>query len=150
MLSTHLRGSAREAVPVQVPVRLVTSVDLDRAAGPRFDTDDQMAVSALLELELDDGRRVVLLDDRGWSSHGRGVWAHASVEDLADTSRMVVGPDEPPEGVSYEEEAARHWDELAARARRSGIDVDGSGLVALPHDVDISPEVRARVARGRR
>jgi len=135
---------------MHVPARLVTSVDLDKTAGPSFDTDDQMAVSALLELELDDGRRVVLLDDRGWSSHGRGVWAHTTLEDLAETTRMVVGPDEPPDGVSYEEEAAMHWGELASRARSSGIDVDGSDLVALPHDVDISPEVRARVARGRR
>jgi len=135
---------------VQAPARLVTSVDLDRTAGPKIGTDDQMAVSALLELKLDDGRRVVLLDDRGWSSHGRGVWAHTSIDDLTETSRMVVGPDEPPEGVSYEQEATMRWDELATRAREQGIDVDGSDLVALPHDVDISPGVRARVARGRR
>ncbi|MEJ5868007.1 hypothetical protein WDV85_09680 [Pseudokineococcus sp. 5B2Z-1] len=128
----------------------MTSVDLNKTAGPRFDTGDQMAVSALLELELDDGRRVVLLDDRGWSSRGRGVWAHTSLEDLTDTARMVVGPDEPPDGVSYQEEAALHWGELASRARSSGVDVDGNDLIALPHDVDISTEVRARVARGRR
>lgn len=130
--------------------RLVISVDLAAAEGPQADTDQRMSVSALLELELVDGRRVVLLNDRGWAACGRDIWAHIDLQDLAETSRMVVGPDEPPEGVSRQEEAAMHWAQLASRARANGVDVQGDDLAAMPHDVDISSELRERVARGQR
>jgi hypothetical protein len=43
-----------------------------------------------------DGRRVLLLDDRGWSASGPpGIWAVTSVEEIVDMARTVVGPDEP-------------------------------------------------------
>ncbi len=44
-------------------VRLVTFLDVGDSAGPR-----QVSVSARHEVELGDGRRVLLLDDRGWSA----------------------------------------------------------------------------------
>jgi hypothetical protein len=87
--------------------RLVTFVDI------RDQDDDgpdarRMSVSARHEAELPDGRRVLLLDDRGWSStsliaSGEGEvpeeqpdsWATWSVEDIEETTRIVVGPDEP-------------------------------------------------------
>ena len=49
-------------------------------------------MSARHEAELVDGRRVLLLDDRGWSSSGNvsDIWALTSVEDIEKTARMVV------------------------------------------------------------
>ena len=43
--------------------RLVTLLDLDGGAGAR-----SMSVSARHEAVLADGRRIVLLDDRGWTT----------------------------------------------------------------------------------
>ena len=134
----------REAPSVHQARRLVTSIDV------RGD-DPGMSISALLELELTDGHRVTLLDDRGWySSGGSSAWASSSLQRLADDARVVVDPDEPPGGVSHDDGAAMHWDHLAAGARAQGVLVDGPGLAALPHDVDISQEIRARVARAAR
>ena len=71
-------------------MRLVTFVDVDSADLRRI------SVSALHEAELADGRRLLLLDDRGWSESGPlDIWATTSVEDIVFTARTVVGPDEP-------------------------------------------------------
>lgn len=66
--------------------RLVTVIDIDdRDPGAR-------SIRARHEAALADGRRFVLLDDRGWSSsagvHGR------TTADVEGTAKMVVGPDE--------------------------------------------------------
>ena len=44
-------------------VRMVTFLDVGASAGPR-----RVSVSARHEVELGDGRRVLFLDDRGWSA----------------------------------------------------------------------------------
>jgi hypothetical protein len=104
--------------------RLITSIDIDETAGPEFNNDHRLSISALHELELAGGRRLTLLDDRGWSASGpSGIWSYESVETLTQTARTVVGPDEPLEGRSYEEEAALHWAYRAGgahRGRRAG------------------------------
>jgi hypothetical protein len=82
--------------------RLVTFVDIDNDVV----TLKQMPVSARHEAELDDGRRILLLNDRGWG--WSGPWAQSSVEDIRETARMVVGPDEPFDGRSHEEMEADH------------------------------------------
>ena len=122
--------------------RLVTFVDVvDQAVDPR-----RLSVSARLEAELGDGRRVLLLDDRGWSSSGPAdVWATTSVEDIAFTARSVVGPDEPPAGRTHQEEAALHWAALADTLRRAGVVIEGSELAQLPHDVVLSERLRAHL-----
>lgn len=131
--------------------RLLTSIDIDEPAGTPRDADREMSISALLELELASGRRVTLLDDRGWGSSGpSNIWARTSLEDLVDTARTVVGPDEPPDRVSYEEADARYWARMAAIAQAKGVRIEAGDLPALPHDVDISQEIRARVARAAR
>jgi hypothetical protein len=142
--------------------RLVTLVDVrDEVADPR-----QMSVSALHEAVLEDGRRVLLLDDRGWtsaaltSSWGEvpdgesrrdklDTWALTSVEDIEETARVVVGPDEPPEGYSQEEAEAAHWAYLADVLRQQGLVVDALELKRLPHDVVLSDRLQARIGRGR-
>lgn len=68
--------------------RLVTFVDVDD------DVADvrRMSVSARHEAVLVDGRRVLLLDDRGWSTSGpANIWAVTSVQDIVDTARMTSG-----------------------------------------------------------
>ncbi|WP_218566572.1 hypothetical protein [Vallicoccus soli] len=126
--------------------RLVTSIDLDEAAEAALDQHREVSISALLELELVSGRRLTLLDDRGWSSGGPdSIWSHLSLQQLEETARAVVGPDEPPEGRSYEEEAALHWAHLSKIAHRQGVPVQAGELAALPHDVHISPRIRARL-----
>ncbi|MGP4110701.1 hypothetical protein ACTWP5_07265 [Streptomyces sp. 4N509B] len=127
-------------------VRLVTHVDLDgEAAGPR-----ELSVSARLETVLADGRSVVLLDDRGWSSWLSGddgdIGAFVSVEEIEETARVVVGPDEPVEGETHERMAAGHWGFLAGVLRGRGVDVDAGELERLRHDVVLSDRLRARIA----
>lgn len=126
--------------------RLITFIDINEAAGAEFNNDHRMAISALYELELADGRRLTLLDDRGWSSSGpSGIWAYQSLQGVVETARTVVGPDEPPEGRTHEEEAALHWTCLADIAQSHGVHIEAGELAALPHDVDVSSAIRARL-----
>jgi hypothetical protein len=141
---------------------LVTLVDVDdEGANAR-----QMSVSARHEAALADGRRVLLLDDRGWSESALRAWvgevpdrvsqrdqldswALTSVEDIEETARVVVGPDEPPDGYSQEEMEASHWDYLAGVLRQQGVVVDALELKRLPHEVVLSERLLARIGRGR-
>ena len=145
-----------------VLTRLVTLVDVrDEVADPR-----QMSVSALHEAVLEDGRRVLLLDDRGWTSAALtaswgevpdgesrrdplDTWALTSVEDIEETARVVVGPDEPAEGRSQADAEADHWAHLADVLRQQGVVVDALELKQLPHDVVLSERLLARIGRGR-
>lgn len=119
--------------------RLVTYVDIDDPPS----RPERVSVSARHELELADGRRVLLLDDRGWG--GTAKWTEMSVEEIQETSRMVVGPDGPPEGRSQEEEDTLHWVSLQQTAQRKGVDVDAGELRRFPHDVILSQRLLARI-----
>jgi hypothetical protein len=139
--------------------RLVTLLDVrDDNAGA------QMSVSARHEAVLVDGRRVLLLDDRGWSSSlvqvggapvgdaSRAdvvpdIWAVTPVEDIEETARQVVGPDEPFDGRSQEDMEADHWSYLAGILRQEGVIVDALELKRLPHDIVLSERLLARVGR---
>jgi hypothetical protein len=139
--------------------RLVTFVDLAEEVG---DTR-QMAVSARHEAELLDGRRVLLLDDRGWTSSALiafpagdasdrdrreqqpDIWAMTSVEDVEEDARMVVGPDEPPDGFSQEDAEQAHWAYLSDVLRQHGIVVDAVDLRRLPHEVVLSDRLLRRL-----
>lgn len=120
--------------------RLVTSVDVTVADAR------QASLSARHEAELVDGRRVLLLGDRGWSVSGPpDVWAGTSVEDVVGTARVVVGPDEPFGRRSHQDMASDHWAQLAGVLRQQGIAVDARELQRLPHDVELSERLLARV-----
>jgi hypothetical protein len=141
--------------------RLVTLVDLNRdVVDPR-----QMSVSARHEAVLADGRRVLLLDDRGWTESAlrasRGevpdrdswrehldIWAVTSVEDIEETARVVVGPDEPAEGRSQADAEGDHWAYLADVLRQQGVLADALELKRLPHDVVLSERLLAQIGRG--
>ena len=135
---------------------LLTLVDID-------DSDDdgpdarRMSVRARHEAVLEDGRRVVLLDDRGWTgaisaawtddASLPGIWAVETVEELERTARVVVGPDEPGPGGTQAEMEAGHWETLAGILRAQGVEVEAAELRELPHDVELSTRLRDRVAR---
>jgi hypothetical protein len=118
--------------------RLHTFVDID-ARDARG-----LSVSALHQAVLDDGRRVVLLDDRGWTS-SRGA-AGAPVEDIKQTARVVVGPDEPFGDRSQTEMEALQWKPLVQTVRERGVVADAAKLRGLPHDVELSDRLLARTA----
>ena len=109
------------------------------------DSSKPQSISVALrhEVELTDGRRVLLLDDRGWG--GTANWAEMSAEDIRRTSRMVVGPDAPPAGRSEDEMEILHWTSLHEIAQRQGVVVNAAELRRLPHDVVLSPRLLARI-----
>lgn len=137
-----------EEMPAPV-TRLVTFVDIDD--GANSDTFSAPApasasVSARHEVELADGIRVLLLNDRGWAESGPpNIWAHTRVEDIINTARSVVRPDEPVDGRSLEDTQADHWDELERVARGQGVAVSAAELQQLRHDVELIPRLRRRL-----
>lgn len=127
--------------------RLVTVVDLDGAAAPGARNPRVMSVSALHLAVLDDGRRLLLLDDRGWSMHGQpDIWRDTSVDEITTTARVVVGPDEPFDDHTRADMAADHWAVLAATLRQRDVLVGGPELSRLPHDVELSEQLLLRLA----
>ena len=143
--------------------RLVTFVDLAEGVG---DTR-QTSFSARHEAVLLDGRRVLLLDDRGWTfsplitafqvgdasdrdstpEQEPDIWATTSVEDIEQTARMVVGPDEPTDGYSQQDAEQGHWAYLSDVLRQHGVVADALELKQVPHDVVLSDRLLARVGR---
>ena len=134
--------------------RLVTFVDLREGVGGAH----QMSVAARHEAQLPDGRRVLLLDDRGWSSRSLtaslagalpeeqpDIWATTGIEDIEETARTVVGPDEPFEGSSREDAETGHWTYLSDVLRRHGVVMDRLDLKRLRHDAVLSERLLARV-----
>jgi len=136
--------------------RLVTVVDL------RADESDAhtMSVSARHEAVLADGRHILLLDGRGWTSalmHFRtpddgalredvtDIWAVTSIEEIEKSARTVVAPDEPFAGYTREELEDGHWAHLSDVLRQQGVIADARELKQLPHDVTLSERLLARV-----
>lgn len=123
--------------------RLITVVEQDpHPAGSE-------AFTALLFAELSDGRRILLLGDRGWAPGPPGVGEPAAAvlhrQDIEETARTVVGPDEPPPGMDAETEAAAHWRHLAGNLAGHGVESPAADLRALPHDVELSADLALRV-----
>jgi hypothetical protein len=127
-------------------VRLVTLVDVDDGV----DDPGRVSLSARHEAVLEDGRRVSLLSDRGWTTSGEldssVIW---SFEGIEETARVVVGPDEPPPGRLREDMEADHWAELRSVLRRHGVVVDAVDLKRLPHDVVLGGRLRTRIGRAK-
>jgi hypothetical protein len=138
---------------VAAVARLVTFVELyDVPANP-----GGMSLSARHEAELADGRRVLLLDDRGWSSGppqvygdrprepAPDIWSVTSRYDIEETARMIVGPDEPLDGDTQADAEAHYWGCLAGILERQGISAEPEDLRRLPHDVVLSERLLARL-----
>jgi hypothetical protein len=132
--------------------RLVTLVEFEDHSGGV----GQVAVSARHEAVLVDGQRILLLDDRGWTSgplrpsDGAPVGdapIPMSVTEVEADARAVVGPDEPMEGSSQEDAEAAHWAYLTGVLRHEGVIVDPLELRRLPHDVVLGERLLARICR---
>ncbi len=130
--------------------RLETVADLRERADPR-----EMSVTVRYQAVLDDGRRVTLLDDRGWTSGLRGAgvdedtdaWRFASEREIEETASVVVGPDEPFGDRTQADMERDHWRGLAERLAADGVVVDADELQGLPHDVVLGDRLRARLGR---
>jgi hypothetical protein len=115
-------------------------------SGPHLEDPCEMSASAVHLAVLDDGRRLSLLDDRGWGVSGPAdIWRRTSVEEVEATARTVVGPDEAYGSRSQAGMAADHWAYLAGILRRQGVLVDVEELSRLPHDVELSKRLRTRI-----
>lgn len=117
--------------------RLVITADVD---GPGA----AVSIKARLELEVAHEVRVLLLDDRGWSS--TGLWTDVSVEDVRYTTLKTVGPDEPFGDLTTEDMERDHWTSLQQAARRHGVAMDAEQLRSLPRDVVLTPLLLDRMA----
>jgi hypothetical protein len=107
----------------------------------------EMSLSALHLAVLEDGRRLTLLDDRGWGVHGPpNIWRRTSVVEIETDARMVVGPDAPYGDHSAADTEADHWAYLADILRGQGVRVEADELSRLPHDVEISERLLTRIA----
>lgn len=132
-----------DAVRMAAVERLVTIADVDDAVAD----EGHVAVQARQHAVLADGRRLPLLQDRGWGSTQR--WATVTIDDVAATTRMVVGPDEPVAGATREEAQADHWAALAGMLQRHGVTVDARDLPHVPHDVELDERLLARLVEAR-
>ena len=131
-----MMGGMVRVARLETTVRLVDAPADERSS----------AVHARLDAVLDDGRRVVLLDDRGWSSSGPlDVGDRLTVAELEGTARVVVGPDEPIHGETHEQAATQHWALLAWILDHAGVPADAGELAGLPHDVVLDERLLARV-----
>lgn len=103
-----------------------------------------LSVSVSLSVELDDGRSVVVLDDRGWNSNQR--WADATSAEIEQTARDVVGPDEPYGEQTMEEAIAAYWEYLRKILAAHGVEMNSGVLRTAPHEVVLSESVLTRLS----
>jgi len=133
-------------------IRLETLADVREDAGGAVDPL-RISVSARHEAVLDDGNRLLLLDDRGWTEELRGagahevddLWALTLERDIVETARVVVGADEPYGGRSRDDMETDHWNALADKLRAHSVVIDPNELRRLPHEVVLSDRLRARL-----
>ena len=110
--------------------RLVTFAELAGHQPP-----SGFSVEARFDAELTDGRRVVLLSDRGWGGSGP---VPRPLDEIELDARTVVGPDE-------DEDEDAFWDVMAQLLGRRGVAVTGAELRALRHDVELGERLRGVV-----
>jgi hypothetical protein len=111
--------------------KLLTVTDID-------DSNPGYAVTAVHYAVLSDGRKLVLLDDRGWSANR----VYGTVEDIVRNAQTVVGPDAPWGGRTEAEMAKGHWNTLADTLANAEIEVGADALRELPHEVVLSDRLR--------
>ena len=91
---------------------------------------------------LDDGTRLLLHDDRGWTQ-GRNVgdtWAHLTLDHLKSSIRTVLLPDDLGED-SYDD---HHWLWLVDLCAAHGVITDRETLRALPYALELDEQLEAR------
>ena len=108
---------------------------------PTANTLPSISVKITQYVRLSDDSLIRLDMDRGVTSvrHGADVgevisWKQPLEQVVAEVLDLVRADDE--------QDPQRHpWDELAAAARKRGVDVDAATLSALPYEVFLSAEV---------
>jgi len=90
--------------------------------------------------ELDDGRRILLKDDRGWShwpvNSGNNPWKVAIGRELTKEALLMLNPVlRPGEGDAWIE-----W--VTERLRRLGVNVDLASVHAAPFRIEFGPRVQ--------
>lgn len=127
---------------------MLTFVEVDGVVDLRA---AEFHVSAWHGAVLDDGRRVTLLDDRGWGGRiNRGsIWPHLNRETIEHEARFVVGPDEAFGEHTQEDMARHHWAHLAGVLRAQGIESDADELRRLPHEVVLGERLLAALEASR-
>ena len=117
--------------------------------GPqRFDEARSQSFSVSEFVTLEDGRRVILHEDRGftigWRSSGESgsgdIRRHETLESMTRDVLNVVLPDD-------DEPAEDHpWSWLAELARARGLNVTAEDLRGLPYEVILADKVRRWLA----
>ena len=89
--------------------------------------------------DMNDGRRVILKDDRGWSlrpnhypSYPDSSWKFTSGRKLAKEAILVLDPDDNERWIEW----------VIERLRFLGIDVDPASVHAAPFKIEFGPRVR--------
>lgn len=121
-----------------VVTRFVSVVELTEGANSQG-----ISVSVLLEAELANGRSLVVLDDRGWNSSQ--PWDQVQPEQIRETARTVVGPDEPYGEQTMADAVTAYWDYIRRILAEYGIESRSTELQAIPHEVVLSERVLERL-----
>ncbi len=117
--------------------RATSFCDLDSAGvSPRIRS---WRLSVLQQADLSDGRRVLLKDDRGWSSwplgwpqiRPGGSWKVPGGRALTKEAILILDPDD--------NESWMDW--VVGRLRFLGLDVDPASVHAAPFHVEFGPRV---------
>lgn len=106
---------------------------------------------------LDDGHRLPLHDERGWSSGPMrvahfapppwppdpevSIWSQLDREDIVRTALAVVGPDDD----DHPDEHPYEW--LAELLASHGVSASPEELRPLPYEVELGPRLEARLAQ---
>jgi hypothetical protein len=92
-------------------------------------------------VELSDGRRIILHNERGFS--GTMHWADLTRAELESAVRTSVLPDDDDEAAVEE----HPWEWLAQLAAARGVDVSADDLRKVPHVIEFSDRVVERLER---
>lgn len=116
------------------------------------DTPERASVALELFAVLENGTEHLLLADRGFcwalssapASHWTGMmWS----DELKDSARACVGPDEPRESQTPSQAEHDHWSVLADDLRIvRGVTTTPAQLAKTPHDVVFDDAITRRLA----
>jgi hypothetical protein len=136
----HRRSAARphDAEPLPQPPGWSPYLDQERTL------DDASASFDVAEFAIvDDGTRVLLHEERGFTlggGPGRDPWSGLTAEILERDVLTTVLPDDD----DTDDEHPYEW--LADLCRRHGLDATADDLRRLPYVVELSDQVRRRLA----
>lgn len=105
---------------------------------------EEVSVSVLLQAQLDDGRLVVVLDDRGWSTNCS--WPQAVPADIRETALVVAGPDEPGPGATRAQALHDYWEYIQTILAAQQLHLPVHELMALEHEVQFGPRLQNLLA----